>query len=217
VLTRNPYYLIEVRVAGTESYAQIRVDDTADLMNQRAIQRACIRQLKYAPASMKQAAWLSRLNSEVLGKIEDQQVSETSDMTEESLLHQHFLRYLTHGQTQNSAPYMVALGHVYYRDGVYSFDGGGFKSYLATLNFKLTDMNLRAELESYGCAEGKLSYTTAKGAEKTIACWQKAEDETLREMCVFYDEIYGENAEAVKRIKLEKDDEEVSDGDDTRF
>jgi hypothetical protein len=213
VLTKNPYYLIEVRVAGTETYAQIRVDDTAELMNQRVIQRECIRSLKYAPAVMSQSAWIERLNNDVLNKIEDQAVAETTDMTEESRLYKYFMRFLTHSQAQKNAPYMINMGYVYREDGVYYFDGDGFKEYLDTVNFRFSDINIRAELESFGCKNGSITYKTVKGLDRRIDCWKKEEDDALRDMQVFYEEVYDEDNKNIEDVKAvnEREGEDVTD------
>jgi hypothetical protein len=217
VMTREPYYLIEVRIAGTEEYTKIWINDTSELMNQRAIQRACIQHLNYAPSPMKQSAWTNRLNQEVLCKIEEQQVAETTDTTDASILYRHFCRYLTHARSKNNEPYMVGLGHVYYHENTYYFDGGAFKEYLSAVNFHFANMNIRAELESFGCTESKVSYVSTSGVERSIPCWKKQEDASLKDLEVFYEEARAEDARAAADIKLDREDEEGNDVDDHRF
>jgi hypothetical protein len=219
VLTRNPYYLIEVRIAGTEEYTKVRIDDTSELLNQRVLQRACALYLKYAPVNMKQDAWIERLNTEILGKIEDQEVTEDSDMTEESLLYRHFQRYLVQARAQRSVPYMVPLGYVHHQDGVYYFDSDGFKTFLETVGFKYAGLNIRAELESFGCTAGELRYTTDKGAEMSISCWVKTEDEAIRGLNVFYEEVYADDVGAAGSFAGGGDmkDGKENGYEDTRF
>jgi hypothetical protein len=223
VMTEEPYYLLEVRVAGTEKYAQVRIDCGADLMNQRVMQQACIRYLKYVPIGVKQAVWTERLNREVLEKMEDQAVPQTTDMTKDAYLRKHFLRFLTHSQAPNRAPYMVVMGHVYYTDGTYFFSGDGFQSYLEAMNCRTEDKNLRAALENFGCEMGTVKYTVKNGEERSLDCWKKAEDEAVREMRVFYEEIYGEEDKRIGGVVITQDGEGDSDGegggdgDDGRF
>jgi hypothetical protein len=221
VLTRNPYYLIEVRVAGTEAYSEVRIDDTSELLNQRVLQRACILHLKHAPVNMKQEVWIERLNKEILSRIEDKEVTEQSDMTEESAMYKHFLRYIVHGQTKINAPYMVSMGHVYYEDGVSYFDGGGFKAYLAAVNFKFGNLNIRAELETFGCTAGELRYRTMSGNERTIQCWVKPDDAKIHDLRAFYEETYEADKNLAADIPVGKEAEEENheegEDDGTRF
>jgi hypothetical protein len=113
---------------------------------------------------------------------------------------------------------MVAVGHVCYRDGVYYFDGDGFKAYIDAVSFKYGGTNLRAELEVFGCTEGELRYETVKGTERTVACWVKPEDDALRGLHVFYEEVYEEDGQTAHEAGSESHDGEGGGGDgDTRF
>jgi hypothetical protein len=214
MLAEEPYYLWEARLAGTEDYIKVRIDGEADLLNQRVVQQACIRYLNQTRVTVKQLAWEKTLN-DCLADIEEIEVEEGTDTTELSALRSCFMRFLTHKQTQNDQPYLIQTGQVFYRDGVYYFTGEGVKQYLASEKFNMRGYNLREQLLSYGCSQAELAYVNPHGAERKISCWQKPEDETLRDMGAFYDDIYDGDADILQ--KDAPDEEDGEDEDDTKF
>lgn len=78
-------------------------------------------------------------------------------------------------------------------------------------------MNLRAQLESYGCGEAVLEYKTDKGVEQVIECWKKPDDPELLAMDVFYADIYDGDEDILRNNKLNKEERETDNGDDTKF
>jgi hypothetical protein len=207
MLAEEPYYLWEARLSGTEDYVQVRIDGEADLLNQKVVQKACIRYLNQTPVTVSQTAWEKTLN-DCLAGIEEHEVAEGTDTTETSALRGCFLRFLTHKQTKRGQPYLVQAGHVYREGGVYYFTSEGIKQYLATAEkFNLRGHNLREQLISYGCSEGELAYMTPRGAERIVKCWKKAEDEELADMGSFYEDIYEGDADIAQSSV-------GSDGDD---
>jgi hypothetical protein len=215
MLSEEPYYLWEARLAGTEEYVQVRIDGEADLLSQKVVQKACIRYLNQTPVTVKQIAWEKTLN-DCLSAIEEVEVEEGTDTTELSALRGCFMRFLTHRKAQSDQPYLVQTGQAYCRDGVYYFTSEGVKQHLATEKFNLKGYNLREQLLSYGCSQAELTYINPHGAERTISCWKKLEDEELRGMGDFYDDIYEGDADILSKDVSNEEDEghEDSGGDD---
>jgi hypothetical protein len=216
MLSEEPYYLWEARLAGTESYVQVRIDGEADLLNQKVVQKACIRYLNQTPVTVKQLVWEKTLN-DCLAGIEEVEVEEGTDTTELSALRNCFIRFLTHKQTQNGLPHLIQTGQVYYRDGVFYFTGEGVKQYLAVEKFNLKGYNLREQLISYGCSKGELAYITPRGAERKISCWQKPEDDELRDMGLFYEDIYDGDADILQKSEAGPGGDGDGESDDGDF
>jgi hypothetical protein len=214
MLSEEPYYLWEARLAGTEEYASVRLDGEADLLNQKVVQKACIRYLNQTPVTVKQQAWEQRLN-DCLSSLEEVEVEEGTDTTELSALRSSFLRFLTHRQAQSGQPYLVQTGQAFYRDGVFYFTSEGVKQHLAMEKLNLKGHNLREQLLSYGCANAELTYLNPRGAERTISCWQKQEDDELRSMGAFYEDIYDGDEDILQKEAPDKEDGE--DEGDVRF
>jgi hypothetical protein len=162
--------------------------------------------------------WIAIVNKAMEG-IEGRQIEvpKGTDTTETSLLRKLFLRYLTHRQIKNGQAHMIALGHVYHADGMYYFDADGFRKFLSLERFSTRNYNLREQLISYGCAEGEVAYKTAKGINKTLPCWRKADDEELLGMDAFYEDVYDGDADILQKNKLNKEEREATDGGDTKF
>jgi hypothetical protein len=206
-----------VRIHPDDEFKTVRVDSVEDLQNQSVMQRCCWRYLNWAPFRVKDNDWTATVNKAMEG-IEERQipVSKETDTTETSQLRNLFMRYLTHKQIQNGQPYMVGLNLVYHADGIYYFVTDGFKKFLDLERFSLRGYNLREHLVSYGCSEGELRYTNAKGVTRTIKCWKKADDAELLEMDAFYEDVYDGDADILQKNKLNKEEKEGG-GDDTKF
>jgi hypothetical protein len=215
VLAEDPYYLWEARVSGSEEYVQVRIDGEADLLNQKVVQKACIRYLNQTPVTVKQSVWETRLNG-CLAEIEEQEVAKGTDTTESSALRGCFARFLTHKLAPEGCQYMIKAGSSYYEDGAYYFTSEGIKRYLDMEKFSLRGYNLRERLISYGCSEGELTYSS-KGGEKRVACWKKPEDEELESMSDFYEDVYEGDAESFLRQPDGREKTEAVGEDELRF
>jgi len=222
VLAEEPYYLWDARLAGNEEYEQVRIDGEADLLNQKIVQKACIRYLNQTPITTKTVVWETKVN-ECLALLEEVEVAKETDTSNLSLLRRYFFRYLTHKQIQNGQPYMVAIGLVFHekgtkdKDGAYYFEAEGFRKYLAVENFKIGTLNLREQLLSYGCTEGEVKYSV-KENEKIIRCWKRVEDAELLELDAFFENVYEGDQDIIQTNKLRKEvPKEGDDGSDTNF
>jgi hypothetical protein len=211
----EPYYLWEAKAVDQEEYRQIRIDGEADLLDQKVVQRACIRYLNTVPLTVKRDVWESRIN-EFLRNIEDREVPKEADTTGLGRLYSLITRYLTHRQAQNGQPYMVKLGQVYHADGAYYFDTNGIMDFLRFEKFSLRGINLYDELIKYGCSEGVITYRTPKGEEKPLKCWKKPEDGELLEMGAFYEEAYGSDAD-IRRENGPDSGRKGGDAEDVKF
>jgi hypothetical protein len=207
MLSEEPYYLMEARLAGTEDYVQVRIDGEADLLNQKVVQKACIRYLNQTPVTVKQLVWEKTLN-DCLANIEEVEVAKGTDTTEASALRACFMRFLTHRQTHGDQPYLVKTGQVLHRDGMFYFTSEGITQYLATERFSLSGHNLREMLISYGCSAGELPYMSSHGEERIISCWKKPDDEELLEMSVFYEDVYEGDADILQKTATKQGEEE---------
>jgi hypothetical protein len=221
VLAGDPYYLWDARLAGNEEYTPVRIDGEADLLNQKVVQRACIRYLNQTPITIKMIAWEAKVN-ECLALLEDIKVARGTDTSNTAVLRKCFLRFLTHQQKENGQPYVVTVGRVYREEGVngatYYFESDGLQKYLAAENIQLRGINLREQLLAYGCTEGEVSYTTSSGVIKTIACWKRVEDDELRELGMFFEDVYEGNQDTIQKDAWRKEKaEEGNDGSDTNF
>jgi hypothetical protein len=216
MLAETPYYLWEARLAGTDEYKKLRIDGAENLLNQKTIQKACIDTLGQLSLTVTQPTWEKTVN-DCLATLEELEVPKATDTTEMSALRELFLRYLTHRQAQNKQPYTVNVNQVYKNCSAYYFKTDGFVDYLRTMKFVLGRTNLREQLLSYGCEEGELEYTTGAGQKKSIKCWKKPDDDDLRALDTFYDDIMDADAEVLAQNKLNKQDRGSPDADDTRF
>ena len=215
ILAEEPYYLWEARLAGTEEYVEVRIDGEADLLNQKVVQKACIRYLNQTPVTVKPEVWEKTLNSCLAG-LEEVEVAEGTDTTEASALRSCFMRFLTRKQARSGQAYLVQTGQAYLQDGVFYFTTEGVKQYLAMEKCTLKGVNLRALLLWYGCSEAELAYTTLKGEERFMQCWQKPEDRALANMTVFYEDIYEGDVGFLRQQTAAGDDGEGG-GDDVKF
>jgi hypothetical protein len=224
VLAEEPYYLWDARLAGSEEYKQVRIDGESDLLNQKVVQKACIRYLNQTPITTKMAVWEAKVN-ECLALLEEIEVARETDTSSMSVLRRYFSRFLTHKQVQNGQSYMVKLGLVYHEkgtkgnnDGAYYFEAESLQKYLAVENFQLRGINLREQLLTYGCTEGEIKYTTSSGIVKTIKCWKRIEDDELLELDAFFEDVYEGDQDIIRKNKLQKEEpKEGDDGRDTNF
>jgi hypothetical protein len=224
VLAEEPYYLWDARLAGNEEYKQVRIDGEADLLNQKVVQKACIRYLNQTPITTKTIAWEAKVN-ECLTLLEEVEVASETDTSNMALLRRCFYRYLTHKQIHNGQPNMILLGHVLHekkegdKEGAYYFDGvEGFMKYLAMENVKTAGINIRALLVEYGCTNGEVKYTASDGTVKTIKCLKRAEDDELLELDAFFEDVYeGDQSIIQKHIPQKDEPREESDGSETKF
>jgi hypothetical protein len=224
VLAGDPYYLWDARLAGNEEYTPVRIDGEADLLNQKVVQRACIRYLNQTPITIKMAAWEAKVN-ECLAFMEEIKVASGTDTSNTAVLRKCFLRFLTHQQKENGQPYVVTAGRVYREEGAeggsgatYYFETDGLQKYLAAENIQLRGINLREQLLAYGCTEGEVKYTTSSGVIKTIECWKRAEDDELRELGTLFEDIYEGNQDIIQKDAWRKEKAEEGDDDSgTKF
>lgn len=202
VLARQPYYIWEITAPGQEP-KNVRFDSASELRNQLDVQVHCIDQLGWMPQQVKNNIWIDIVNSCMEG-IKDREIaiSAESDTTELNELHTLLVKYLTHRQVQNGAPYMVNAGQVYHADGKYYFSTEGVKDYLRIERYNLGRTNLREELMRFGCSEGKLEYKTKGGRDMTVRCWMKDEDAELEDRFAYYDDMYEQDAMRAAAIKL---------------
>jgi hypothetical protein len=219
VQAREPYFLWQVCVNPDEGFKTVRADSVDDLYSQATMQKCCLRDLNWAPFQIKHNDWIATVNKAMVG-IDDRliEVPKHTDTTELGMLHGLFVRYLTHGQVQHGKPYMVKVGHVYHADGAYYFLTEGFMDFLRFGKFNLGRTNLREKLIEYGCSDGVLTYKTAKGEDKAIPCWKKPDDPELLGMDDFYEEVYEGDEEAIRDIRLDKEDGGGGgSGEETKF
>jgi len=219
MLAEEPYYMWEVKSATDDDAVvkKIRLDDTNELMSQKAVQRACIKTLGQMMVTVKPSVWEETLNKH-LAEMEDVEVSETSDTTELSSLKVFFYRYLANRRSKNNQPYTVLVKQVYFDGEKYYFRTDGLTDYLRTQRFTVR-FNLREYLFKYGCEEGSIQYVVSDGNVKDIPCWIKKEDEQLRTIRASFEDILEADENIIKQNKLNKNDEENNQIliDDIRF
>jgi hypothetical protein len=177
------------------------------------------------PLLIKQNDWVATVKKAMVGiDSRTKKVPAAADTTESAMLGETFLRFLTHKQIQRgSQPYMVkSAGQVYRADGFYYFDTRGLVDYLNMEKRVLGRTNLSKWLqEKQGCIpDAELPYKTVKGEEKIIRCWKKAETPELLALDVFYEDVYENDADIIRKNPLKKKEEkekEKDDVDDTKF
>lgn len=223
VLARVPYYLWEIQAPGKEP-KQVRFDSASELRNQLDVQVKCMDQLGWMPQQVKNSVWIEIINSCMEGMDDRQiEVSAESDTTELNELHSLLVKYLTHRQVQNGAPYMVNAGQVYHdtKDKKFYFSTDGIKDYLRIERYTLGRTNLREELYDFGCKEGVLEYNTRSGRLMSIKCWVKDEDEETSERLAYYDDMYEQDALRAAAIQLKDKTQGMADDgpydEDSRF
>ena len=215
VMARVPYYLWEIAPPGKDA-KEVRFDSIGELANQSVVQQHCWDQLGWAPLPIKPGLWVETVNTCMEG-IENRQIEITdeSDTSELSELHSLIVGYLTHGQVQNGARYMVNVGQVYYEDSVFYFTTDGLKQFLRVQKFNLGRTNLREELLKYGCRDSELAYTMPSGRISTIKCWAKDTDSELEQKKTYFDDVLTQDAERAKELNLpDKDTERLEDWDE---
>jgi len=214
---QEPYFLWEVRVKEEDEFKTIRVDSLADLQNQVVLQRCCWRDLNWSPLPVSPKVWVGIVNKAMEG-IDGRKivVPKETDTTEMAMLHESFLRFLTHKQIQKDTPYLIKVGQVYHAHGAYFFITRAFVDFLVTEKRSIGRLNLRETLKEWGCEEGKVTYTNPKGTDIEILCWTIKETEEILAMDAFYEDIYEGDADIIEKSKPRKE-EETEDGDDTKF
>jgi hypothetical protein len=215
VLAEDPYYLWEARLAGSEEYKLLRIDGAENLLNQAVAQKACINALNAVPYSVTKPTWEKLVNN-CLANIEERAAPKATDTSDLAELRENFNRYLTHRKAKNNPPYTVNVKQVYYKDGFYFFKTDGFQDFLRSRNFKLGRLNLREELLRYGCEEATIMWTTTNDQQKVIECWKKVEDEHLKKLDSFYDDVMDADTAMLSDNKLNKQDA-AAVPEDTRF
>ena len=212
VMARVPYYLWEIAPPG-KGAKQVRFDSISELANQSTVQQHCWDQLGWAPLPIKPGLWVETVNTCMEG-IEERQIeiSDESDTSELSELHSLIVGYLTHGQVQNGAEYMVNVGQVYSRDNVFYFTTDGLKQYLRVQKFNLGRTNLREELLKYGCRDSELAYTMPSGRKSSIKCWAKDSDEELEQKKTYFDDVLSQDAQRARELSLPDKGEDVFEG-----
>jgi hypothetical protein len=218
VMAEQPYYTWKVRVKPEDAFRDVRVDSEKDLRNQSVIQERCWRDLNWAPFRVKDNDWIATVNKAMEG-IENRQipVPKETDTSEMGELRSLFLNFLTHCQVKNGRPSMVRANQVYRADGVYYFSTAGIMASLRFEKFPLGKVNLREQLIAYGCCEADLSYTGPGGKEVVVKCWKKPEDDELREMAVFYEGVYAEDEEILRRSKSDEGRDGGGGDEDVKF
>lgn len=206
VLAEEPYYLWEARYAGTEEWKTLRIDGAENLLNQRVAQTACIKVLNTVPPSVTMDVWEDTVRK-ALANIKEVPAPKATDTTELAELRESFNRYLTHRRSKNAQPYHVNVKQVYYKDGAYYFKTDGFQAFLRSQNFKLGRTNLREELLRFGCEEGAIEYTNGIGEMRAVECWKKVEDDHLKKLDNFYDDIMEADELTLMNNKLNKGDD----------
>ena len=208
VMAEEPYYLWSVQVDEGGPFKNIRIDGEADLMNQTIVARSCVRYLNKSPLVVKPNAWVATVNQSLAG-IESRiiEIPKETDTTEMSALHTYFVRFLTHKQMKHGLPHLIGLGQVFNRDGFYYFTTEGIKDYLRIQKFTVQKMNLREELIRYGCTEGEVQYSVGD-RQKTIRCWKKAEDDDLKTMGTFYEDVEDADRAVLQDGRLNKVDQD---------
>lgn len=212
----EPYYLWEAKFAGSEKESsKIRLDDTGELMNQKAVQKACIKGMGQMMVTVKPSVWEATLNKH-LADMEEQEVSAYTDTSELSALRDYFYRYLTNRRAKNNQAYTVLVKQVYYDGASYYFRTDGLTDFLRTQRFTLR-MNLREYLFKYGCREGVLQYITGSGEVKDIPCWIKDDDEQLLGMRDHFEDVLGSDERLIEDNPVSKDKKVFAGDDDVRF
>lgn len=197
-----PYYLVQARVAGDGGeFKLLRVDNAENFLQQRTIQKECIDKLGIIPWTVKQQLWEERIN-ERLQTLEEKEVTRETDTTELSELYDLFIRYLTHRQATSNTPLRVNLKQVYSENGTYYFKTDGFKEYLRIARYTIGRTNLREQLLQYGCKEGNLTYTRRDGSMASIRCWVKQEDEHLKNMKIYFDDVLDDDAQLIEQTAI---------------
>ena len=220
---KEPSYTWEVRVEEGGEFKEIQIDNHKDLLDQRAIKQACARDLNWVPLRVKEDVWRDIILKGLVG-VEERtiKVAASADTTETGALREAFIRFLTHKQIQkNGQPYMVKTGQVFYEDGEYYFDTKGLMDHLQMERHTLRGINLNKWLQdNQNCQEdAELTYTTLKGEKKVIRCWKKTETSELKELNVFYDDVYDGNEDILGKNILDKEGKENGEsyGNDTKF
>ena len=121
-------------------------------------------------------------------------------------------RYLTHRCVQSNSPSRINNKQVYFSEGVFYFKTDGLKDYLRIAKYTLGRTNLREELVKYGCVEGEVTWERKDKSIATIQCWKKDEDEALKNMARFFDEVIDEDADILSLNKLNKEEKEGDKG-----
>jgi len=214
----TPYYLLEARLAGDEGdFKVLRVDAAENFLNQKTIQKECVDKLGQIMWTVKQQVWEERVNA-VLQNLQEKEVPKEIDTSELSDLRELFHRYLTHKCASINTPNRINLKQVYFADGVYYFKNDGVKDYLRIAKYTLGRVNLTEELKRFGCTEGEVSWIRKDGTLAVVKCWMKQEDDVLKEMTRFFDDVVDEDAEIIAQNKLNKGgDDGEAEKEERRF
>jgi hypothetical protein len=215
---KETYYLWQVRVKPEDPFKVVRIDKVEDLQDQAVVQKQCWRYLNWAPYSIKQNDWIKTVNEAMLGienrETEAPRETETTNMV---MLHDAFLRYLTHKQIQKDAPYLIKVGQVYHANGAYFFTTRGIMDFLRLEKRSLGRINLREILREFGCSETKVTYKNPRNIDTEVLCWTMPETEETLGMDEFYKDIYEGDADIIRKSSLDNGNKERENGDGVKL
>jgi hypothetical protein len=219
VKAEEPYYLWEARLAGTEEWKTLKINEADGLLEQRHAQVACIKVLNTIPPTVTKQVWEAEV-IRCLSMIEEREAPKATDTTEMAELRNLFNRFLTHRKMKNNLPHTVLVKQVYYQEESkkFFFMTDGFQGFLRSQAFRGGRINLREELLRFGCKDDALKYVTPGGEDRVIECWSKEEDDRTKQLGTYYDDVTESDTITIMNNKLnkeqKKDDKPV---DDDRF
>lgn len=184
----EPYYIWELRMHGSDApYKKILFKDEGELLDQKNFAKVCVRYLNFAPKQVQTNDWFAMLNK-YISSVEDVAVSQSTDTSETSALHDMFVHYLANRQARRDSAYQIRANLCVRQeytgeDGKphvkYCFTHTGFTEYLRTKHVAFDNTRLRELLIGFGAKDDVLIYTLSSGERVEFPCWSKEEDKTL--------------------------------------
>jgi hypothetical protein len=213
VMAAEPYYEWMIQAPDDTEFRKVTFNSVDELQNQIIVQKRCWRDLNWSPYRVNDNVWTDTVNNAMRG-IEERVITVTAetDTTEMSELRQCFIRYLTQKTLTNRQPYHLTLGLLYFADGIYYFTTEGFKMTLRASRVQYKNTNLRAQLISYGCSPGFVTYDRGGVAVK-IPCWQKADTPELREAALLCTDALENAGNAIAGAEGKEEDTGIDYGD----
>jgi hypothetical protein len=209
------YYKWAIRVKEDDDYADVILDSEDEIYSQGTIQKKCLRYLHWSPFMVSQNDWIKLVNKSMEflrnnaeGSVEV--IAKGTETSDKALLRNAIYRFLTHKQVQNKQKSFIKAGQVYKEEGIYYFTTDGLLRYLNLEKIPLHKVNLHADLTKYKFEEGEIVYNTSKGVELRIPCWIKKEDDELKEMDTFYEDIYSDEEDTEQENEKEVDDGDIN-------
>lgn len=176
-------------------YTEVVFPDENAIIDQNIFARICMRYLHMVPYSMDSRVWRMTVNK-ALKHVVVEEVKVEEDVSEESEIRHHFLRYLAIGSGKQKNKAFIKLGQPIIDGDSYYFTAQGVNDYLKSQGVRFRANTLRDKIRSLGCVFTEFSYEQG-GVRYTVPCYKVKRDESMAKSESYFADVFNADAEAI--------------------